>query len=434
VQWREVNEKVSSLVSQLQEKKDELPKLEFELSKLEICVDVCVKSITYNETRIIELRQKENLNIERMGQLRSQNDHLTQELDRLKRQPSKINEEIKILQDKILEIGGKLRAQKSKIDHVKDQIVLINERPTKSQVAKSRAEKEMKKFENSLANNERGLEELNNEIENITKEIQQKANVARSIRIKADEAKSKLESKKEELGEIKEKFDEKTEIINQISAIEKINKEIHWRKSLSDLTLHEIWVDEAQEFQIYTDDELDAMDKDTLQGEIDILKDFEEITFKCNECKENYDNLRKQRLDEFMHGFDIISQKLKEIYQRFVSGGNAKLECDGLDPYYDGVVFSVKPPNKSWRTISDLSGEEKTLCSLALIFALHHYKSTPICVMDEIDAALDFRNVSIVANYIKERIRDAQFIVISLNDNMFELADHLVGVNFKNLY
>jgi structural maintenance of chromosome 4 len=81
------------------------------------------------------------------------------------------------------------------------------------------------------------------------------------------------------------------------------------------------------------------------------------------------------------------------------------------------------------------------------VFALHHYKPTPLygCafslllipyllagkkryVMDEIDAALDFKNVSIVANYIKERTKNAQFIIISLRNNMFELANRLVGI------
>ena len=61
----------------------------------------------------------------------------------------------------------------------------------------------------------------------------------------------------------------------------------------------------------------------------------------------------------------------------------------------------MRPPKKSWKHISNLSGGEKTLSSLALVFALHHYKPTPLYVMDEIDAALDFKNVSIVANYIK---------------------------------
>ena len=62
------------------------------------------------------------------------------------------------------------------------------------------------------------------------------------------------------------------------------------------------------------------------------------------------------------------------------------------------------------------------------MFALHHYKPTPIYIMDEIDAALDFKNVSIVANYIKQRTQNAQFLVISLRNFMFEIADRLVGI------
>lgn len=64
------------------------------------------------------------------------------------------------------------------------------------------------------------------------------------------------------------------------------------------------------------------------------------------------------------------------------------------------IRFSVRPPKKSWKKIFNLSGGEKTLSSLALVFALHHYKPTPLYFMDEIDAALDFKNVSIVACYI----------------------------------
>lgn len=70
------------------------------------------------------------------------------------------------------------------------------------------------------------------------------------------------------------------------------------------------------------------------------------------------------------------------------------------------ILSSVRPPKKSWKNISNLSGGEKTLSSLALVFALHYYKPTPLYVMDEIDAALDFKNVSIVANYIKVKYCD----------------------------
>ena len=146
-----------------------------------------------------------------------------------------------------------------------------------------------------------------------------------------------------------------------------------------------------------------------------------------------YDALRQTRLDEFMSGFNVISLRLKEMYQMITLGGDAELELvDSLDPFSEGIVFSVRPPKKSWKNIANLSGGEKTLSSLALVFALHHYKPTPLYVMDEIDAALDFKNVSIVGHYIKERTKNAQFVIISLRNNMFELADRLVGIYKTN--
>ena len=161
--------------------------------------------------------------------------------------------------------------------------------------------------------------------------------------------------------------------------------------------------------------------------------ELDEVTEERNVARKSHEDLRRQRLEMFMEGFGTITLKLKEMYQMITLGGDAELELvDSLDPFSEGIVFSVRPPKKSWKNISNLSGGEKTLSSLALVFALHHYKPTPLYVMDEIDAALDFKNVSIVANYIKERTKNAQFVIISLRNNMFELADRLVGIYKTN--
>merc|ERR1712188_229591 len=159
------------------------------------------------------------------------------------------------------------------------------------------------------------------------------------------------------------------------------------------------------------------------------VAELDAITETRDAARREYNDLRDQRLREFAAGFDVINRKLKEMYQMVTLGGDAELELvDTLDPFSEGIVFSVRPPKKSWKNISNLSGGEKTLSSLALVFALHHFKPTPLYFMDEIDAALDFKNVSIVAHYIKERTKNAQFIIISLRNNMFELADRLVGI------
>lgn len=159
------------------------------------------------------------------------------------------------------------------------------------------------------------------------------------------------------------------------------------------------------------------------------LGEYETVHNQREDARKELERLRQQRLEEFMEGFSVISMKLKEMYQMITLGGDAELELvDTLDPFSEGINFSVRPPKKSWKQITNLSGGEKTLASLSLVFALHHYKPTPLYFMDEIDAALDFRNVSIIANYIKERTQNAQFIVISLRNHMFEMANLLVGI------
>jgi len=159
------------------------------------------------------------------------------------------------------------------------------------------------------------------------------------------------------------------------------------------------------------------------------MKELDEIRNLAKTLKQNIDTLKKKRFDEFMSGFNLIGAKLKETYQILTLGGDAELELiDSLDPFSEGVIFSVRPPKKSWKQMSKLSGGEKTLSSLALVFALHYYKPTPLYFMDEIDAALDYKNVAIVGNFVKEKTKNAQFIIISLRNNMFELADKLVGV------
>eukprot|EP00796_Vickermania_ingenoplastis_P010070 gene10070-7040_t len=157
-------------------------------------------------------------------------------------------------------------------------------------------------------------------------------------------------------------------------------------------------------------------------------EDYLRLKIESDRLDQELYDLKQQRRQSFMEVFVTIQAKIKEVYQMLTHGGDADLELvDANDPF-EGVNFVVRPPRKPWRQIAYLSGGEKTLSSLALIFSLHHVKPTPVYVMDEIDAALDFRNVSIVANYVLGQATGAQFIIISLRNNMFELAHQLVGV------
>lgn len=155
------------------------------------------------------------------------------------------------------------------------------------------------------------------------------------------------------------------------------------------------------------------------------------IGLKLDQMKVELENLNSERLTKFMEGFNSINRNIKEIFNLITFGGNAELDLlDYLNPFRDGIVLSIMPPKKSWKQISNLSGGEKTLSSLALIFSLHKYRPSSLYIMDEIDAALDFKNVSIISQYLSHV--DAQFIVISLRNDMFEKARTLVGVYKTN--
>jgi structural maintenance of chromosome 4 len=90
----------------------------------------------------------------------------------------------------------------------------------------------------------------------------------------------------------------------------------------------------------------------------------------------------------------------------------------------------VRPKNKTWKPLSKLSGGEKTLSSLSLLLSMHFYRPNSFYFFDEIDAALDYKNVGIVARYIKSHTHATQFSVISLRNSMFEEADKLVPTHY----
>lgn len=142
------------------------------------------------------------------------------------------------------------------------------------------------------------------------------------------------------------------------------------------------------------------------------------------------------RYERFHAAFSHIAEKIDPIYKEltksktFPLGGTAYLSLeDSEEPYNDGVKYHAMPPMKRFRDMELLSGGEKTVAALALLFAIHSYQPAPFFVLDEVDAALDNANVAKVANYIRKHSSDTfQFIVISLKHTFYEKAEALVGI------
>lgn len=412
---------------------------------------------------------------------------LNAERKELKAQMKDLETQIEDLNQQVLNAGGvNLKVQISKVDSIQQTIELIMLKTSDARKTHRKLTLEVAHGEKILAEAELQIAKLTEEIEGfvagqelLTAELKQVSELISKLEAERLKWELELEKIEQDLEEQNERINKfrlmEIEMTNEIETVTakaaKARRHIeHDQHQLNELTVRDTapyleWMKDEAERARYelgainmmlreeladvhfeqVEDEISELEAyfSEVQCDIEVLieyglkmADFESRVDDMNiavderdavraECEE----LKHKRLLEFMEGFNTISMTLKDMYRMITMGGNAELELvDSLDPFSEGILFSVMPPKKLWRNISNLSGGEKTLSSLALVFALHAYKPTPLYVMDEIDAALDFRNVSIVANYIKERTKNAQFVVISLRNNMFELAQQLVGI------
>ncbi|KXZ49780.1 hypothetical protein GPECTOR_19g231 [Gonium pectorale] len=356
--------------------------------------------------------------------------------------------------------GDKLRSAKAKVEKTRKKIEDTETDVSKKQVQIKSHTKQLDKLKKEITKQGKEREKLEEEI----KACSEVANKIEEDALKVVTRKQEAEAKSQETGAHLQETQEARDLLKrnfgvikqteanideELERIAKIAKEesakgnellserAKHRKKLAEVVGKDDYVvDETALRGATPDSELVALADELnykatiLEAELQKLSpDLAAIEEYRQKLRKEHETLRKARLDEFMAGFETISMRLKEVYQMITCGGDAELELvDSLDPFSEGIVFSVRPPKKSWKNISNLSGGEKTLSSLSLVFALHTYKPNPLYVMDEIDAALDFKNVSIVGHYIKERTAGAQFVIISLRNNMFELAERLVGI------
>jgi structural maintenance of chromosome 1 len=156
---------------------------------------------------------------------------------------------------------------------------------------------------------------------------------------------------------------------------------------------------------------------------------------RAKNALEAFENIKEDRHSRFVQCFTHVADKISDVYKQLTKsdsypmGGTAHLSVEQQEePYLSGVKFTAMPPTKRYRDMEQLSGGERTVAALALLFAIHDYKPSPFFILDEVDAALDSGNVSRVSSYVQSRAPDLQTIVITLKDAFFEKADALVGI------
>uniref|UniRef100_A0A7N6FM43 SMC hinge domain-containing protein n=1 Tax=Anabas testudineus TaxID=64144 RepID=A0A7N6FM43_ANATE len=169
--------------------------------------------------------------------------------------------------------------------------------------------------------------------------------------------------------------------------------------------------------------------KDKLQG---VTEAFDASTKAAKRCTQEFEQVKAQRFHLFSQCFEHVSVVIDQVYKRICRNSSAQaiLSADNPDePYLGGINYNCVAPGKRFMSMDNLSGGEKAIAALALVFAIHSFRPAPFFVLDEVDAALDNTNISKVTSFFREESREnMQIIVISLKEEFFSKADALLGV------
>uniref|UniRef100_A0A8C5J1D7 Structural maintenance of chromosomes 1B n=1 Tax=Junco hyemalis TaxID=40217 RepID=A0A8C5J1D7_JUNHY len=169
--------------------------------------------------------------------------------------------------------------------------------------------------------------------------------------------------------------------------------------------------------------------RDKFQESIDA---FENSRKEARICKQEFEEVKKRRYELFSRCFEHACIAIDRIYKRLCRNSSAQAFLspeNPEEPYLEGVGFHCVAPGKRFMPMDSLSGGEKTVAALALVFAVHSFRPAPFFILDEIDAALDNTNIDKVSSFIREQAHEQiQMIVISLKEEFYCKADALIGV------
>ncbi|WP_025161743.1 chromosome segregation protein SMC [Paraclostridium bifermentans] len=375
--------------------------------------------------------------------------------------------EIDTLNSKLKEINDGYEVDKSRFDDLNIEYAKLNQIHQATIKDIDRIQKEIKSQNDVLRTTKEQLEESKSNTVKIQDQIKIETSEKENLENQIIDENKKLSLKKEQKDSIKKNRDAITtesknidrqyievkeslfKIENKIERL-RLSKENYIAKLIEE---YELSLEEAKSLK----DESVVIDKKELENlkrqiknlgnvNIDSIKEYEEI-------KERYDFYSEQKKDleesieviyklikeleenmkrEFNENFILINENFKVVYKKLFGGGNGELRIVDKDNILESDIEIVaQPPGKKMKNLNLLSGGEKALTAISILFSIILAKPTPFCILDEIEAPLDDANIYRFGEFLKELSKDTQFISITHRRGTMEVADYIYGVTMQ---
>ena len=478
---KEAEQKLAEIQSRLLLKEKELEELLNRRHRMEL-------EVLNQEKDLKRANDELNLFSEELEELKAEKSRLQKELVDLEKELETLREKIKQDQEKEQSLKKELEeAEQIVLEKEKDlkELQLQNNRLAQQRAGlkekvlaleeswlrmKERISEEEKRAEDikaELGEGEKRISELAHRVKELEKELltfRQNLEQASERELVLEGERNQKAQKLEELKEqVKELSTKRGELEEQIKAleleIEKKKLELEHQEGLLaelyDLNLEEI----LKEFEPRTREPDFNPEEYSLRveelkrlihrmGEVNptALEEYQEIESRYNflseqesdlisaleKLKETIQKINREYRRQFKSTFEAVNQHFQELFPKLFGGGKAMLVLDeGSDLLEAGIEIVAQPPGKKLQSLSLLSGGEKSLCALALIFALYLHHPSPFCLLDEADAALDDVNIDRFNRLLRKLAESSQIILVTHNKRTMELADVIYGITME---
>lgn len=350
--------------------------------------------------------------------------------------------------DHVAEIIQQIKLKEEKINNIQSEIERNN-------MLKFSKDENLKSIYTEILTADNAIADFSKKAETLKEEINKINEVFKTN-------KENLDISQNEIYEYQNKINEANKTITEILDDEnKMNVKIEREISKVEEISSKLWEDYELNYAMALKYKDDSISQSRLYSEVNAckkaIKDLGNINIDAieeyEEVKERYDFLKSQQKDlvdakeqlndvikelevqmrdKFVEEFASIRVKFNEVFKKLFNGGNGDVYLeDEDDALNSNIEITVQPPGKKLSKITLLSGGEKALTAIALLFAILKTKPTPFCILDEIEAALDDVNINRFSQYLKEFSRETQFIVITHRKGTMECADTLYGATME---
>ena len=414
------NEEINFIQKEKQQYENELRALNDETEKLKLLVEEKEKSI--EETVLLNNSNKLKYD--------EYNNTILKQRD----QVSKITQDIKLIEEKLNNINMEIERNKNSIKYKEESLSTIDheiETAKKKIVEYTESsealKEEIKALNESYIREKETLKTYQNEIYDYQNKINESNKQITDILDEEMKMNVKIERESSKIEDISAKLWEDYEI-NYAMALKFKDESISQTKLYSEVNSCKKAIKELGNINLDSIEEY----KEVKERYDFLTKQQKDLTDAIEQLNEVIKELEIQMKEKFVEEFYNISAKFSEVFKKLFNGGSGEIYLENEeDALNSDIEITVQPPGKKLSKISLLSGGEKALTAIALLFSILKTKPTPFCVLDEIESSLDDLNISRFSQYLKEFSKETQFIVITHRKGTMEYADTLYGATME---